>query len=308
MKKSMKIIILMAVFFLNTLNCFASTNTYNRSELKNYGVNKKWKITEENKQIILNTPAVDASEKIYDYADILTEEQEKVIKEKIDEFITTTKMDMVIVVPDFKYYSDSENEDYAANFYDYNDFGIDFPKYSGVVFLRNDNLSDRYYNIYTFGNAQLYFDYDRLETILDDIYYSISNGNYVQGFSDYIDAMTAYYKDGISSKMKDYRVNDNGYLYKIYKTPWAIVTIVSTIITFIIMLILVNKNKMVKKASTASDYFDKKSFKITNFQDKFISSHTSSYTVSSSSGSGGGGGSHSGSSGGGHSGGGGRHG
>ena len=306
MKKNMKVLFLLAVFFLNITNCSASTNTYDRNELEDYGVNKKWQITENNKQNILNTPAVDASEKIYDYADILTEDEEKILKEKIDKFIEKTKMGMVIVVPSFDYYDDSENEDFAADFYDYNDFGIDYPKYSGVLFLRNDNPSDRYYNIYTFGNAQLYFDYNRLESVLDNIYSSISNGYYLQGFSDYIDEMTNYYKAGIPSTMKNYRVDDKGYIYEIYQIPWMIVIIVAIVITFIIMLILIKKNKMVIKATTASDYFDKKSFKMTNFQDRFLRSHTSSYTISSS--SGGGGGSHGGSSGGGHGGGGGRHG
>jgi len=301
----MKVLFLLAVFFLNITNCSASTKTYDRNELENYGVNKKWQITQNNKQAILNTSAVDASEKIYDFANILTDEEEKILKEKIDEFIEKTKMDMVIVVPSFNYYSDSENEDYAADFYDYNDFGIDYPKYSGVLFLRNDNPTDRYYNIYTFGNAQLYFDYNRLETILDDIYGTISSGQYLQGFSTYIDEMMSYYEDGIPSTMKSYQVDDHGYLYKIYRVPWAVVIISSIIITFIIMLILIKKNKMVIKATMASDYFDKKSFKMTNSKDRFISTHTSSYTVSSSSG---GGGSHGGSSGGGHSSGGGRHG
>ncbi len=73
------------------------------------------------------------------------------------------------------------------------------------------------------------------------------------------------------------------------------------------MLILVKKNKMVIKATEAENYLDQSSVNITNKQDQFLTTHTTSYTVSSSSG-GGGAGSHSGSSGGGHSSGGGRHG
>ena len=74
------------------------------------------------------------------------------------------------------------------------------------------------------------------------------------------------------------------------------------------MLILIKKNKMVKKQYQAEQYLSKESINITNRKDIFIRSHTTSYTESSSSGSGGGSSSHSGSSGGGHSSGGGRHG
>ena len=68
---------------------------------------------------------------------------------------------------------------------------------------------------------------------------------------------------------------------------------------------------MVKAKLYVNEYLDRRKISITNKQDKFIRSHTSSYTESSSSSGGGSGGSShssSGSSGGGHSSGGGRHG
>ena len=65
------------------------------------------------------------------------------------------------------------------------------------------------------------------------------------------------------------------------------------------------KHKMVKKATAAREYFMKDSLNLTTQNDRFLNSHTSSYTVSSSSGGGGGHSSGGGHSGGGHSGGGG---
>jgi len=302
-------ILIFTLFFQFTkINCFASTNTYNREELNNYGVNKKWKITDQNKNKILKTKAVDASEKIYDYADILTDEEENILKTKIDEFINTTKMDMVIVVPDFTYTYDDENEDYAADFYDYNDFGIKFENYSGVLFLRNANQIDPYYNIYTFGNAQLFFNYNRLENVLDKIYPDISSKNYLSGFTDFIDEMLNYYKAGVPSNMKNMEVNSDGYLFEPYRVPWFIITIISTTLTAIIITVLIKKNKMVMNASKATEYIENNSIQISEKQDNFITSHTTSYTVDTSSSSGGGFSSSSGSSGGGHSSGGGRHG
>ena len=75
------------------------------------------------------------------------------------------------------------------------------------------------------------------------------------------------------------------------------------------MSIMVKKNKMVAKATKATEYLDRQSIKYTEKHDDFITSHVSSYRISSSSGGSGGGFSSSGgSSGGGHSSGGGRHG
>ena len=65
---------------------------------------------------------------------------------------------------------------------------------------------------------------------------------------------------------------------------------------------------MIKKETEATHYMNKASLNYTKKQDNFITSHTTSYTVSSSSGGGGGGFSSGGSSGGGFSSGGGRHG
>ena len=74
------------------------------------------------------------------------------------------------------------------------------------------------------------------------------------------------------------------------------------------MTVLVNKNKMVKKASKADNYLITNSIQYSVKEDKYSHSRTSSYRVSSSSGGGGGHSSSHGSSGGGHSSGGGRHG
>lgn len=64
-------------------------------------------------------------------------------------------MDMVILTIDLPY-DDEQIEDYAADFYDYNDFGIDFDLYSGIIIVRNINSFNRYFNIYTFGLMHSY--------------------------------------------------------------------------------------------------------------------------------------------------------
>lgn len=303
--------VIIILFLLGTINCNASTKTFNREELENHGVRKEWKINENNLQNVLKTPAVDASEKIYDYSDLLTDEEEQQIKERIDSFIETTNMDMVIVTDSFTYSLDSENEDYAADFYDYNDFGMDFENTSGVLFFRNANPTDPYYDVYTFGNAQLYFNQTRYDIILDSIYTDIHEGRYKEGFDRFIDETEKYILSGKPKELENYYVDKEGYLQRYpqtYHIPWLGTSVVSTIITAIIMLILIKKNKMVKKQYQAEQYLSKESINITNRKDIFIRSHTTSYTESSSSGSGGGSSSHSGSSGGGHSSGGGRHG
>ena len=218
-------------------------------------------------------------------------------------------MDMVIVTYNLPYTIDSTNETFAADFYDYNDFGIDFENYSGILLFRNTYEQDRYYDIYTFGEAQLYFGYDRLNMTLDKIYHDFVNDNYLSGMTTFISDMENYYLDGIDSDYKDYYVDEDGFLQKKYIPPIIPAFFISVVVTTIIMFILVKKNKMVKKASKADDYLISNSVNYSVREDMHTHSRTTSYHINTSSGGSGGGHSSSrGSSGGGHSSGGGRHG
>ena len=307
MKKNLLLLILPILFLFNTTPVLAEQPTLcDRADMENYGVNKKWEITNSNINNVKITPCVDASEKIYDFQNVLTEEEKEQLKSMIEDYINKTQMDLVIVIDRIPYSMDETNEVFAADFYDYNDFGINFEDYSGTLLLRNTYEQDPYYDIYTFGEAQLYYDYDRLQIILDGIYDDLHQGNYLSGFTDFIDYLDDYYESGYG--LKNYSIDENGFLVKNYQYPAFIIFGLSLLITIVTMSVLVKKNKMVMKATQAEEYLDQKSIHITNRQDQFLTTHTSSYTVSSSSGGSGGGGSHSGSSGGGHSSGGGRHG
>lgn len=309
MKKLIRLTLVIFLLLLIPNNVNALVETYNRNPDNNYGVNKHWTITDSNLDNITSTPYVDSSKKIYDFSDILTVEEENQLYTKINSFINYTNMDMVIITYNLPYTIDYANETFAADFYDYNDFGIDFNNYSGILLFRNTYEQDRYYDIYTFGDAQLYFGYNRLNTTLDNIYYNFVNNNYLIGMSTFIDDMTNYYKLGIDSEYENYYVDKDGYLREKYIPPVLFSFIVASIVTIIVMAILINKNKMVKKASKADEYLNTNSVNYSVREDKYTHSRTSSYRVSSSSGGSSGSSSSSrGSSGGGHSSGGGRHG
>jgi len=314
MKKIFKIVFILLLTLVNTINVYASTNTYDRNNFENYGVSKNVKNINSKLTNIMNTKKVDASEKIYDFSDILTDEEEQQLKTKIDKFIEDNNMDMVIVTDSFSYSSDRQNEVYADDFYDYNDFGLNIEYYSGVLLLRNTYSLDPYYHMSTSGNAQLYFSDSRINYILDNIYDDIHSGNYYEGFSKWITYTDNYVKQGLPSTASNYYLDNNGNMHRVkpkYHAPLGIAFIAGLVVALTIVLIMVAKNKMVKKAYKAAEYLDQDSINITKREDTFLRSHTTSYTVSSSSGGGhhGGGGHsfHSGSSGFSH-GGGGRHG
>lgn len=296
MKKIFNTVFIVLLVFLSTINVYASTNTFNRNELENYGVNKNIENINSKLSYILNTKKVDASEKIYDFSDILTDEEEELLKTQIDKFIEDNNMDMVIVTDSFAYSYDKKNEEYADDFYDYNDFGLDIQYYSGVLLLRNTYSLDPYYHMSTSGKAQLYLNDSRINYILDNIYDDIHAGRYYEGFSKWIAYTDNYVKQGMPSTAGNYYLDSNGNMHRAklkYHAPWGIAFIAGIVVALTIILIMVAKNKMVKKARKASEYLDQGSINITKREDTFLRSHTTSYTVSSSSGGGHGGGGHS---------------
>ena len=312
MKKLLKYIFLIVLTYFSIINVYASTTTYNRNELENYGIKKNIDVNAK-MSYIMKTKAVNADEKIYDFANLLTDEEEQQLKLKIDKFIEDNNMDMVIVTDSFSYVRDEENESYADDFYDYNDFGLKHEHNSGVLLLRNANPSNPYYHMSTTGDAQLYLNDARINRILDDIYYDIRSGKYLDGFTKFIDQTDYYVKQGKPNTANNYYIDDDGNMHRAkgkFHPPIVSATLAGFVVALIVILIMVSKNKMVKKATKAEEYLNKESANITRREDKFIRSHTSSYTVSSSSGGhshGGGHSFHSGSSGFSH-GGGGRHG
>lgn len=289
-----KIFVLLISLFLLVLPVYASTNTYSRTttDLK---VPKKIKYKSSMEHNVLLTPSVNANEKIYDFAKLLTEEEEKQLYDKVKEFIANTNLDLAIVTINTNV-KDSTQE-YADDFYDYNDFSID-----GLAFVID--MQNRIFYISTAGKAMLYYDDYRIEYILSALDQEMYNHEYFNACNTLISQLTEYYNNGFSDNADKYVVIGTQ-IYR--KTPYLLLSIIAVVSATIGTLILALRNKKIKLATNSNDYFDNKSFEITKDTKEFISSNTSRvYIPPADSGGGGssGGGFHSGSSGASHGGGG----
>lgn len=289
-----KIFVLFISLFLLVLPVYASTNTYSRTttDLK---VPKKIKYKSSMEHNVLLTPSVNANEKIYDFAELLTEEEEKQLYDKVKEFIANTNLDLAIVTINTNV-KDSTQE-YADDFYDYNDFSID-----GLAFVID--MQNRIFYISTAGKAMLYYDDYRIEYILSALDQEMYNHEYFNACNTLISQLTEYYNHSFSDNADKYVVIGTQ-IYR--KTPYLLLSIIAVVSAIIGTLILALRNKKIKLATNSNDYFDNKSFEITKDTKEFISSNTSRvYIPPADSGGGGssGGGFHSGSSGASHGGGG----
>lgn len=291
MRRLVKYFLIAIVSFLfHITSVFASTNVYERS-VDDYRVADWVQVTDSNKDSILNTPSVDASEKVYDFANLLTDSEEKDIYYQVQDFIMEHDMDLAIVTIDSN--NKGSQVEYADDFYDYNDFGIGSSR-DGVLFL----IDMQYRQIYmsTTGDAiQMYSDY-RIDQIMNAIYQYMTDTDYFNGISNFIDELSYYASVGYPEMDETSRLSVGQCL--------KYGAIISAIATFIIMLVLVNKNKLVRPATTAREYLDKESVVVNNYGDIFMGSNTVKHKIEHSSSSSGGSSTHSSSSGSSHGGGG----
>jgi len=292
MRKRYNLILFVICLFSFIFNVNASTMTYNRENIDNYGVNKKWKITEKNKQNILRTPLVDAREKIYDFSNILSDEDEKLIYNKIVAFTKKTGMDVVILTNSIPYTEDKVNEDYASDFYDYNDFGIGDDN-SGLLFLIDMDTREIYFT--TTGDAiSVYTDY-RKNAILDKVFRYMSDEDYFEGTRVFINAILSY-SSIESSEDTNYTIDNDGMIVK--DNSFIVgVFIFALIGTIVIILIMAYLNKTVHKANSSRSYLNNSTMRVNKVRDIFLGSHVSKVALPSDTGSGGGSSTHSGSSG-----------
>lgn len=279
-------------------------NLCTRTSSNNYGVKKKWDMSDSTRiNYAQNTPCVDSKDKVYDFSDLLTLEEENEMKKLMDEYSKKYNMDVIFVSYNLPYTNDDDNLYFADDFYDFNSFGLDYDKYDGVVIFRNTYYADPFYTVISEGEAQIYLTGNRLSNIEDYIYDDFVARRYVEGVKSVLNELDYYYKIGPE---KGYYVDDMGKVHTKWYPTFIIYIIIGMVAGIIYIIVGLGKHRMVKKATAARDYFVKDSLNLTEKNDIFLRSHTSSYTVSSS--SGGGGGSFSSHSGGGFSSGGGRHG
>lgn len=266
---------ILTIFSLSILEVNASTNTKTRTK-DNYLVSKNIEITDNNKDNILKTPAVDESEKIYDFANLFTDTEEKEIYKEIEGYINSFDLDLAIVTIDYN--NKISPQEYADDFYDYNAFGINSTN-DGILFLID--MDNREIYMSTTGNAiKMYNDY-RINDCLDRVYQYMSNEKYCDGVLEYIEVISDYAKAGLptssNNSTKKQSIGEN--LMISYG--------ISLVITLIVIFVLIRKNKLVRKATTAREYLNKESVIINNIGEMFIGSNTVKHKIEHDTSSGG---------------------
>lgn len=199
---------------------------------------------------------------VIDDAGLIKASDEKKLDKKIKN-IQKDKFDVVILT--VKSLDGKSAQDYADDYYDNNDYGLDNEK-SGVLLLVSKG--DRKYHISTKGaGIKAFTDYG-IGRIKEEIKPYLSDGDYFNACDEFLNITKDFvkaYKDGTPYD------TDNPYNEEI---DYVILEVIALVIAFVIALISVGIMRLrmntAKPKGTAMEYIKKGSFKLTSEKDIFM--------------------------------------
>ena len=204
--------------------------------------------------------ALDNSDKIYDYANVLSFKEEVKLKKEIDKYIDKNNIDLLVVT--VSKHSFTTTMEYIDKFYNLNSFGIGENK-SGLVIVLDLNLKKDMIEIYAFGDGKDFYSSDDINSIINKTKkYKV---DYYKLFDKAIEESYNYKKD----------INNFFEISDVLSMIFLIF-IFSLFISIVIIYILIRKSKLQINKIYLIDYVDRDSLDITLRDEKFITTHTTS--------------------------------
>lgn len=212
--------------------------------------------------LVFSASSAAGKKSVIDDAGLIKASDEKELDKKIKN-IQKDKFDVVILT--VKSLDGKSAQDYADDYYDNNDYGLDNEK-SGVLFLVSKG--DRKYHISTKGaGIKAFTDYG-IGRIKEEIKTYLSDGDYFDACDEFLNITKNFvkaYKDGTPYD------TDNPYNEEI---DYVILEVIALVIAFVIALISVGIMRLrmntAKPKGTAMEYIKKGSFKLTSEKDIFM--------------------------------------
>lgn len=200
--------------------------------------------------------------RVVDMADLLTDDEETILNDKLDEISVRQNMDVVVATTDdLEGYSVTE---YADLLYEQLNFGYGENR-DGLMLLISIEDSD--WHISTCGYGITAFTDAGIQYIGKEIKSDLSDGDFASAFDTY-----ATLSDEFITQARTGEPYDNGSLPK---KPLSVVWIpISIVIGFVLSVIIVGrmkgKLKTVRSQAAANSYLKKGSLKVTESRDMFL--------------------------------------
>ena len=217
--KKWLLIILCILWF--PIGVFASTNTYTRTEenplLPDDVVIDSSRVMKD----VFKIPAVEASEKVYDFSNLLAESEEEKIYEQVKQFVYDSRVDVVVAtIEDLK---GLDLATYVSHFYNYNKFLDD-----GIYFFfytdKEKNTVEA--QIKFMGEAKKRYSKEEVDSIEEEFLKQVENKKYYKAISTSLEQFIKIYNDQVKAEMG---------------VPWLEIVMISASVTFIIVIFFVSR-------------------------------------------------------------------
>ncbi|MGX6979722.1 TPM domain-containing protein [Vagococcus elongatus] len=141
----------------------------------------------------LISPLVSANEQVVvDNSGLFSEEETLSLEQMLREFINDTNMDAVVLTTNS---TDGQAiEHYAADFYDYNDYGVGEHK-DGFIFIID--MGERKFDIVTTGKTKALLSDSRASSVLDAAESDMGNGDFPSALQSVVSAVRSYVDQGM---------------------------------------------------------------------------------------------------------------
>lgn len=221
---------------------------------------------------------------IIDDASLLSDEEQTDLEDKAQSLRATYKMDVVILTVDTLNGKSAQN--YADDYYDENGYGYG-NDYSGLLFLLA--MEEREWYISTCGEAVYAFTDYGLDQLGDLVVSYLSSGDYYNGFTAYLDALSGYFEkysagyplDGYcdsyyNADSYDPRSREEIVYYEPAHQINVILSVVIGVISATVAILIMRGSMNTRRRQySAESYLKNGSFNLHTHQDMFLYSHVS---------------------------------
>lgn len=229
------------------------------------------------------TVSAEALYKLSDIAELFTDDEYAVLEEKLNEVSEYTGWDVAVYTNE-RNVSKSNMEDVCNGYYDASDYGTGVEK-SGV--LLTVDMASREMFVLTKGEAMEYFTDQRVDEILDDVVYYLSDDMYVEAVNTFADDVKYFYDSGIPSggtyENVDLEDEETGNLFLLILKKYGIIAGVIGVVAGVLSVVYVKSHYKNHGKSGTYDLAQNSVTNLTYKEDIFLHKSVSVTTVSSSS-------------------------
>ncbi len=218
--------------------------------------------------------------RVVDEAELLTEAQEQELSETIAQITQAWEMDVVILTVDTL--NGKNPEAFADDYYDEHLYGCG-PDYSGVLLLLS--MEERDLWLSTCGDAVYAITDYGIDTLTGEIVGDLSDGNYFEAFSIYLELLPDYFADYADGTPLDGAISADDYIYGSYEdtvyydsgsfslSRLLIALVIGLAAGLIVLLIMRGQMNTGRAQRSAAAYLREGSYHLQVHQDLFLYSN-----------------------------------